>query len=148
MFAMKAELNEKFSLIQSMPTFIAIRRTYTNLTGSGDLKLIQNRELKNALAEYYAGAELIVLIQQTHEMELVQTFQPYVIDNLDYSAVHLSRVDEFPLPPPVDEASILEVLNTRQFRNILTQKWTISTDLLAQYRDKLELTNNIISLLE
>ncbi len=143
-----SELNEKFSLVQSMPTFIAIRRTYSNLTGSGDLKFIQNRELKNALAEYYAGADLIVLIQQTHEMELVQTFQPYVIDNLDYSAVHFSRMDEFPLPPPVDEASILEVLNTRKFRNMLAQKWTISTDLLSQYRAQLELTDNIIALLE
>ena len=143
-----AELNEKFGSIQSMPTFVPISRTYTNLTGSGDLKLIQNRELKNALAEYYASADVIMLVQQTHEMELVQTFQPYIIDNLDYVAVRYSRVDEFPLPPPVDDASILEVLNTRQFRNILTQKWTISTDLLRQYQDQLESTNNIIALLE
>ena len=143
-----SELNEKFSLIQSMPTFIAISRTHTILTRSGDFNLLQSRELKNALAEYYASAEVIVLVQQTHEMELVQTFQPYVINNLDYSAVHYSRLDEYPLPPPVEEAVILDVLSTRQFRNIVTQKWTISTDLVAQYHKQLILTNNIIALLE
>lgn len=143
-----SELNEKFSLTQSMPTFIAISRTYTILTRSGDLNLLQSRELKNALAEYYAVAEVIVLVQQTHEMELVQTFQPYVINNLDYSAVHYSRLDEYPLPPPVEEAVILDVLSTRQFRNIVTQKWMISTDLVAQYHNQLILTNNIIALLE
>jgi len=142
-----SELNEKFSLTQSMPTFIAISRTYTILTRSGDLNLLQSRELKNALAEYYAVAEVIVLVQQTHEMELVQTFQPYVINNLDYSAVHYSRLDEYPLPPPVEEAVILDVLSTRQFRNIVTQKWMISTDLVAQYHKQLILTNNIIALL-
>ena len=57
-------------------------------------------------------------------------------------------MDEYPLPPPVNEESILEVLNTQQFRNILTQKWMISTDLLSEYRDQLELTNGIIEILD
>jgi hypothetical protein len=142
------ELNQKFSLIQSMPTFFRITRTYENLTGSGNLNVIQSGKLKNALADYYANAERILLVQESHEMELVQTFQPYIIEHLDYSAVHYSRVDEFPLPPPVNEKSILEVLNTQQFRNILTQKWMISTDLLNEYRDQLELTNGIIEILD
>ena len=142
------ELNQKFSLIQSMPTFFRITRTYENLTGSGNLNVIQSGKLKNALADYYANAERILLVQESHEMELVQTFQPYIIEHLDYSAVHYSRVDEYPLPPPVNEKSILEVLNTQQFRNILTQKWMISTDLLSEYRDQLELTNGIIETLD
>jgi len=81
-------------------------------------------------------------------MELVQIYEPYVIENLDYLAVTLSRVDDFPLPPPVEEASILDVLTTRQFRNILAQKWMISTDLLNQHRGMLERTNNVLRLLE
>jgi len=43
---------------------------YDNLTGSGDLKLLGNRSLKNALAEYYAAAKLTTVVQATHEMEL------------------------------------------------------------------------------
>ena len=34
-----------------------------------------------------AGTELVRLVQDTHEMELVHTFQPYIIENLDYQAV-------------------------------------------------------------
>ncbi len=143
-----AELNENFRSITMMTTFIPVNRAYANLTGSGDLKLIQSRPLKNALAEYYAAAKITVLVQNTHEMELVQIYEPYIIENLDFSAVALGRVDDFPLPPPVEEASILDVLATRQFRNIAVQKWVIATDLLNQARQMLERTNNVLKLLE
>jgi len=63
-----------------MQNLMPVSRAYVNLTGSGDLKLIQNRSLKNGLAEYYAAAQLTALVQSTHEMELVQTFQPYIIE--------------------------------------------------------------------
>lgn len=142
-----AQLNEQFSSIHAMPTFIPVSRAFDNLTGSGDLKLIRSRPLKNALAEYYAAAQITGLVQNTHEMELVQTFQPYIIKNLDYAAVTISRVDDFPLAPPITEASILEVLASRQFRNVVTQKWVISTDLLDQHRQMLARTNKVLQLL-
>lgn len=143
-----AELNENFRSITRMATLIPVNRAYANLTGSGDLRLIQSRPLKNALAEYYAAAKITVSVQNTHEMELVQIYEPYIIENLDFSAVALGRVDDFPLPPPVEEASILDVLATRQFRNIAVQKWVIATDLLNQHRQMLERTNNVLKLLE
>ena len=143
-----AELNENFVSISRMAAFIPVNRAYANLTGSGDLKLIQSRALRNALAEYYTAAKVTVLVQNTHEMELVQVFEPYIVENLDYLAVAISRVDDFPLPPPVEEASILDVLTTRKFRNILAQKWVITTDLLNQHRGMLERTNNVLRLLE
>ena len=49
------------------------------------------------------------LIQNTHEMELVQTFQPYVIENMDFQAVFYQRIEDFPLPPAVEESRILEM---------------------------------------
>ena len=143
-----AELNENFRSITRMASFIPVDRAYANLTGSGELRLIQSRPLKNALAEYYAAAKITALVQSTHEMELVQIYEPYIIENLDFSAVALGRVDDFPLPPPVEEASILDVLATRQFRNIAVQKWVIATDLLNQHRQMLERTNNVLKLLE
>ena len=143
-----AELNENFRSITRMAAFIPVNRAYANLTGSGDLRLIGSRPLKNALAEYYAAAKITVLVQNSHEMELVQIYEPYIIENLDFSAVALGRVDDFPLPPPVEEASILDVLATRQFRNIAVQKWVIATDLLNQARQMLERTNNVLKLLE
>ena len=143
-----AELNVNFRSIAQMTAFTPVDRTYVNLTGSGDLKLIQSRALKNELAEYYAAAKIIALVQNTHEMELVHIYEPYIIENLDFTAVALGRVDDFPLPPPVDEARILNVLATRQFRNIAVQKWVISTDLMEQARQMLERTNNVLKLLE
>jgi hypothetical protein len=142
------ELNENYSLINDMPTFTIAAGAYANLTGSGDLKLLRNRQLKNLLATYYADADLIAVVQSTHEMELVQTFQPYIIDNLDYAAVKLDLVDDFPLTASSDEARILEVLNTRQFRNVVVQKWVISTDLLKQFRGMLKLTDEVLQVLE
>jgi hypothetical protein len=149
-----AELNQKFSLIHHMPTFVIATRTYANLIGSGDLKLLRNRQLKNLLAAYYAAADLTKVVQSTHEMELVQTFQPYIIDNLDYAAVRPTEwlvyedADDFPLTVPSEEARILDVLDTRQFRNVVVQKWVISTDLLDQFRGMLKLTDEILQVLE
>lgn len=143
-----SELNENFSQIINMSSFFPVNRAYANMTGSGDLKLIRSRPLKNALAEYYAAAQVTVLVQNTHEMELVQIYEPYIIENLDYAAVGVTQVDDFPLPPPIEEASILKVLATREFRNTLIQKSVITTDLINQYRGMLELTNNVLRLLK
>jgi len=142
------ELNKEFRSIISMPTFIPVNRAYANLTGSGDLRLIQSRPLKNALADYYSASELTVLVQNTHEMELVQIYEPYTIENLDYAAVQMTRVDDFSLPPPIEESLILGLIGTRRFRNILTQKWVITTDLLNQHRNMLNRTNNVLELLD
>jgi len=141
-------LNESFREVFQMPSFIPVDRAFANLTGSGDLKLISSRPLKNALAEYYAAARVTELVQQTHEMELVQIYEPYAIANLDYSAVALGRIGDFPLPPPMDPDSILEVVSTRHFRNILTQKWMIATDLLNQHRQMLKRTEAILNMLD
>ena len=143
-----SELNARFTSINNMPTFVLATRAYDNLTGSGDLKLLRNRPLKNALAEYYAAAELTAVVQATHEMELVHTFQPYIIENLDYAAVKRDLVNDFPLESPGDEARILEELATQQFRNTVVQKWVITTDLLDQFRGMLERTNEVLAMLE
>lgn len=100
------------------------------------------------MAAYYAAADLTAVVQSTHEMELVQTFQPYIIDNLDYAAVKRDLVDDFPLTASSEEARILDVLDTRQFRNVVVQKWVISTDLLDQFRGMLKLTDEVLQMLE
>ena len=142
-----ADLNRRFISIHSMPTFIPVSRSYSNLTGSGDLRLIRSRSLKSALADYYAASELTGLVQTTHELELVETFQPYVIEYFDYAAVAPSRGDSLPIPPPVDENLILDVLATRQFRNIMVQKWNIASDLLNQHSIMLQQTDELLEML-
>ena len=58
------------------------------------------------------------------------------------------RLDDHPIAPPVEEERILHVLHTREFRNILTQKHTISADLLEQHRRLLVMTDSIIEKLK
>src|SRR5262245_20033097 len=82
-----AELNRNCSRLLSMVGTSIVSDTYTNLTGSGDLSLIRSQELRNALASFYAESDLIRLVSNTHEMQLVSTFQPYIMRNLDYLAV-------------------------------------------------------------
>lgn len=77
-------------------------------------------------------------------MELVQIYEPYIIANLDHAAVQTTRVDDFSLAPPIEEARILDVLGTREFRNVLTRKWVITTDLLDQHRGMLLRTRSIL----
>ncbi len=141
------ELNAAIRRIQEMPFFLPVSRAYDNLTGSGELQILQSRALKNTFALYFAKAEVVELVMRTHEMELVQTFQPYIIENLDYQAVGLERKQGFSHPPAVNETRILDVLQTPEFRNIAMQKWIISNDLLNQFDDQRGLNTGIIEIL-
>ena len=122
-------------MINSMPSYMSTDRVYSNLIGSGDFKLISNPKLKTLIANYYKAYELIKLVQSTHEMELVNSFQPYIIENMDFQAVPMIRVDDFILPHPVEKDRILQVIRDREFRNTVTLKYSILTDLLEQNRD-------------
>jgi len=141
------DLNESFRLILSMPSFIAVDRAWSNLSGSGELKLLRDRGLRNALARYYAKADLSRVIQNTHEMQLVHLFQSYIIDEMDYAAVVLLRANDVVLPPAHESERITEVLSTRRFRNVVTLKVEICSDLLEQNRMLTALTEEILGML-
>ena len=142
------ELNAAIRRMQEMPFFLPVSRAYDNLTGSGELQILQSRALKHTFALYFAKAEVVELVMRTHEMELVQTFQPYIIENMDYQAVGLERKQGFSHPPAVNETRILDVLQTPEFRNIAMQKWIISNDLLNQFDDQRGLNTGIIEILK
>jgi hypothetical protein len=132
-----AELNRNCSRLLYMVATPIVSDTYTNLTGSGDLSLIRSQELRNALASFYAQAELIRVVSNTHEMQLVNTFQPYIVRNLDYLAVFeqdrkrsLRPEIKNAMPVAFDQGRVLAVLPTPEFRNVLAVKWDAATDLL------------------
>ncbi len=127
-------INIAFSEINHMPSYSSTDRVYNNLIGSGDLKLFKDNELKTKLSQYYESLYILNLVQTTHELELVESFQPYIIDYLDFQAVNANWVDDFEIPSPVEKSKILEVFGDRKFRNIITLKLTILTDLLNENR--------------
>ena len=141
-------LNKAFVQISDMPTYSSTDRVYNNLIGSGDLRLINNKALKTELSVYFETLNILKLVQTTHEMELVESFQPYIIDNLDFLAVAPQRIENHRLPPPKEKNKILEVLKDREFRNIVVLKWVIITDLLEQNRALEQININIIQLLK
>ena len=103
--------------------------TYANLIGSGDLSLIRSQELRNALASFYARTDIIRLVSNTHELQLVNTFRPYIVRNLDYLAVfdrphkRALRADiKEGLPPAFEQDRLLRVLRTAEFRNVVAIK--------------------------
>ena len=142
------ELNAAFSNVNQMPTYHTTDRVYNNLLGSGDLKLIQNRDLKNALAQYYSNYNLLSIVQNTHELILVDIIQPYVVEYMDFQAIHFPRAADFPVSASAEPDQILKELHTRRFRNVLTTKWDILTDLLDLNREVSKNIDSVIAILE
>lgn len=138
-------LNKAFALINHMPTYTSTDRVYNNLIGSGDFKLISNRELKTHIADYHQALDLLKLIQSTHEMELVNTFQHYIIDNLDFQGVRDIIDFGYDIPPAVEEDKIYEVLGDREFRNIIIVKLTILADLWDMNKVIGEINENLVA---
>lgn len=141
-------LNKDCTYLSDMPAYFSTDRVYNNLIGSGDFKLITSSELKSAIADYYKYVDLIKLVQSTHEMDLVNTFQPYIIEFLDYQAVPWMRVNDYQLPPPVEKNRILTVIKDQKFRNIITLKMHIFADLLDLNRSIKQINEKVVDLLK
>lgn len=144
------ELDEKFSSVQSMQTFSAISSAYSNLVSSSELGILKSRELKNILADYYSLADLAELIQSTHELQLVQTFQPYMREHMEVARVMISwqEEDEFQLPEPKPDSGLMKVLNTRLFRNIVTDKYYSAMDLYVLHEELKEINEEVLAIIE
>jgi hypothetical protein len=150
-----AELNQNCSQLINMVGTTIVSDTYTNLTGSGELVLIRSQDLRNALASFYALNDIIQLVQNTHELQLVNTFQPYIVDNLDYLAgfelddKRTLRADiKQALPAAFNQDRVLHVLPSPQFRNVVAIKWDITTDILDVLADTMERAREVEELLD
>jgi len=123
-----ADLNSAAEQLIRMEGTPIVADTYSNLTGSGDLSIIKSQALKNELASFYSSTDVIQLVANTHELQLVNIFQPYIIKNLDY-AVLLEDDRGLPRPPVSAPEEILAALSTQEFRNVISVKWDITTDI-------------------
>lgn len=121
-------LNEAAGRLIDMEGMTIVSDTYSNLTGSGDLSIIRSQELKTAMASFFGRYDVLVLVADTHEMQLVGIFQPYIIENLDYVGM-LPLTRGLTPSAAFDPDRIRTVLRTAEFRNIVAVKWDIVTDL-------------------
>jgi len=123
-----ADLNNAAGQLIRMEGTPIVADTYSNLTGSGDLSIIKSQALKNELTSFYSYIVVIQLVANTHELQLVNIFQPYIINNLDY-AVLLEEDRGVPRPPASAPEKIVPALSTQEFRNVVSIKWDITTDI-------------------
>jgi hypothetical protein len=121
-------LNEAAGLLIAMEGTSIVSATYSNLTGSGDLAIIRSQELKNSMSSFFGRYDVVVLVSNTHEMQLVGIFQPYIIENLDYVGM-LPRTRGLTPSAAFGPGHIRTALRTREFRNVVAVKWDIVTDL-------------------
>ncbi len=121
--------------------------TYENLTGSGDLSIVRNHKIRNALSDFYSRSKVISLVGETHEMQLVNIFQPYIVANLDYSGM-LSTTGGIEPVAPFDPNLIVAALPTREFRNVASVKWEITTDIRNLLEISLTTARQVRSLLD
>ena len=126
--ASTAELNEAARLLIRMEGTPIISSTYATMTGSGDLELIRSKKVKDALTGFFGRADTIRLVGETHEAQLVNVFQPYIIDHLDYTGM-LSETRGIYPPAGFSPERVKAALKTEDFRNVVAVKWDISTDL-------------------
>ncbi len=122
------DLNNAAEQLIKMEGTPIVADTYSNLTGSGDLSILKSQALKNELASFYSYTAVIQLVANTHELQLVNIFQPYIINNLDY-ALLLEDDRGVPRPPVSAPEAILAALPTQEFRNVVSVKWDITTDI-------------------
>ncbi len=121
--------------------------TYENLTGSGDLSIVRNQEIRNMLSAFYGQSKVIELVGETHELQLVNIFQPYIVANLDYSGM-LSTAGGIEPVGPFDSNLIVAALPTPEFRNVVSVKWDIVTDIRSLLEISLTSAREVRSMLE
>ncbi len=121
-------LNDAVRQLIAMEGTPIVSDTYSNLTGSGDLAIIKNQAVKNAMSSFFGQAEVVNLVSNTHEMQLVNIFQPYIIDNLDYTSM-FREARGLSVSAGFEPDRLLTVLSTAEFRNVVAVKWDIVTDI-------------------
>lgn len=121
-------LNEAVGRLITMEGTTISSGTYSNLTGSGDLAIIRSQELRNAMSSFFAKYDVVLLVADTHEMQLVNIFQPHIIANLDYVGMLPTGRGVTP-STAFSPDRIRTALRTNEFRNVVAVKWDIVTDL-------------------
>lgn len=139
-------LNEAARQLIRMVGMPIVSDTYSNLTGSGDLAIIKSQAIKNKMASFFAQVQVVRLVANTHELQLVNIFQPYAIQHLDYTTLFLEERG-LPFSASIDSEHILDVLPTAEFRNVAAVKWDIVADTRSMLLTALDEARAVESLL-
>ncbi|MEX0645272.1 MAG: hypothetical protein WD076_08175, partial [Parvularculaceae bacterium] len=140
-------LNAAAKLLTRMEGTPIASGTYANLIGSGDLSLVRSQKIKDTLSSFYSQSKVIELVGVTHEMQLVNIFQPYIIAHLDYPGM-LSSTRGVEPAGAFNPDLILTALPAQEFRNVVAVKWDIVTDIRGLIEGSLTSAREVQSLLD
>ncbi len=136
-------LNELVGTLSYLPTFDAVTRTYDNILGAGELRVLSNADLRMSLADFESQLRLVGTVEQTQERQYVSIYEPYILENLDYLAIASYSSEKVQTPAPTHAGAILEVLGTRKFRNWVVVRLAWADDLRTVHTVVLDLVKEI-----
>jgi hypothetical protein len=124
------------------------RRTWDVLTVGGEMSVIQNDALKSQIAAFFAEVE-VVLQNYSDARGMYDFHDEYIIENFDYVELtryyhldELSTIEANKPPPPYHDE-----LHSVDFRNIMTDRWHFTHDLITRILGLLKQIDEIERLL-
>lgn len=121
------ELNALLTELSLLPFPRVIRSGYENLVSSGRFVELRNKDLVAQINQFYERVRLLDRVIEAQASVYYNTFQPYVVDHLDFAPLVRSGI----APPGVRqrlepysyEANIVIELSTMEFQNVVVAKW-------------------------
>ena len=144
-----SSLMRNLSLLTERKTFVSTDPTYTDLTSSGNIDLIQDEIFKDKLIVYYQNLERIEKVIQNNNTQLTdQLFITKIIGLIYYNNGNLpnsNRLIEISKRILENEENELLLLNLTTFRQHLAVKHTeLLTGLKTQTQELIELVNKLL----
>ena len=136
-------LNYHLQTLSLLPTFQPVTRTYDNILGAGELQTLSSPEVRMMLADFESQLRLVSTVEQTQERQFVSLFLPYIMENLDYTALAMFSSETVEIPDPTHAETIFEELGTREFQNWVVLRLTWADDLQGVHKGVLDVVKEI-----
>lgn len=116
------------------------RGAYDVLIATGEIDLLEDPELRNSLSDFHARMDEFMVFNQGMWLVDRNTFEPYVIQNLDHIAM-LQYVHPTNAPiglgiaqmrPNQESDAFIRVLGNSEFEGVLGAKWHATRDELVR----------------
>jgi hypothetical protein len=119
--------------LASRPSFFAHDAAFSDLRSSGNLRVLHDFKLKNALFDYYERYEAIKAKEAAERESLITLIAPYLLRNLSLGGDS----------PAADASQRLAILHDRVFQNSLWVRRHERGELLVDYERALDLAERM-----
>ncbi len=139
-----AEFNAAFSEMARRPSFFAHDAAFSDLRSSGNLKVIHDFKLKNALFDYYGEYESIKAKELTERESMITLIAPFVLKHIRLGSGFADAAGRGgpagPATPPLPAPTLY---NDPEFVNTLWLRMRDRGELLHDYAQELALAQRL-----